>query len=197
MNHQAALLFIDWQRGFVELAETLARNNPQAEENAARLLAHWRAQNWPVIHVRHDSRAADSPLREGRPGFDFRGFAQPANGEPVFVKRAHSAFIGTGLEAFLRERGIVRLVISGVRTDHCVSTTARMAHDLCFQVLVAGDACHTFACATPDGRIIDAQTVHDVNLASLHEEFGRAVGTKKLGSGPINCAAPVWRKIGN
>jgi len=180
MNHQTALLFIDWQQGFVELAEALARNNPQAEKNAAHLLAHWRAQNWPVVHVRHNSRDETSPLREGRPGFAFRDFAQPMEGEPVFVKRVHSAFIGTGLEAFLRERGCGRLVISGVRTDHCVSTTARMAHDLGFQVLVAEDACHAFACETPDGRIIDAQTVHDVNLASLHEEFGRVVETESL-----------------
>ena len=177
MNVDTALLFIDWQRGFVELAERLERNNPQAEENAARLLAHWRARGWPVVHVRHNSRDETSPLREGWPGFAFRDFAEPADGEPVFVKRVHSAFIGTGLKAFLRERGIGRLVISGVRTDHCVSTTARMAHDLGFQVLVAGDACHTFACKAPNGRIIDAQTVHDVNLASLHGEFGRVVET--------------------
>ncbi len=180
MNHQTALLFIDWQQGFVELAGMLARNNPQAEENAARLLAHWRAQNWPVVHVRHNSRDETSSLREGRPGFAFRDFAQPMEGEPVFVKRVHSAFIGTGLEAFLRERGCGRLVISGVRTDHCVSTTARMAHDLGFEALVAGDACHAFACATPDGHIIDAQTVHDVNLASLHGEFGQVVETEAL-----------------
>lgn len=55
-----------------------------------------------------------------------------------------------------------------------------MANDLGFQVLVAADACHAFACATPDGRIIDAQTVHDVNLASLHGEFGRVVETLAL-----------------
>ena len=180
MNECTALLMIDWQRGFVELAERLERNNPQAEENAARLLAHWRARGWPVVHVRHDSREADSPLRKERPGFAFRDFARPANGEPVFVKHAHSAFIGTGLEAFLRERGIARLVISGVRTDHCVSTTARMAHDLGFDVLVAGDTCHAFACETPDGRIIDADMVHEVNLASLHGEFGWVVDTAGL-----------------
>ena len=180
MNERTALLFIDWQHGFLELAERLERNNPLAEENAARLLAHWRARGWPVIHVRHNSCDETSPLREGRPGFAFRAFAQPADGEPVFVKRVHSAFIGTGLEAFLRKRGIGRLVISGVRTDHCVSTTARMAHDLGFQARVAGDACHAFAVETPDGCIIDAQTVHDVNLASLHGEFGRVVGTAGL-----------------
>ena len=180
MNDDTALLFIDWQQGFVELAERLERNNPQAEENAARLLAHWRARGWPVIHVRHDSRDETSPLREGRPGFAFRDFAEPADGEPVFVKRVHSAFTGTGLEAFLRECGITRLAISGVRTDHCVSTTARMAHDLGFQVLVAGDACHAFACRTPDGRVIDAQTVHEVNLASLHGEFGQVLNTAAL-----------------
>ena len=180
MNERSALLFIDWQLGFVELAERLERNNPQAEENAARLLAHWRAKGWPVIHVRHNSRDETSPLRAGRPGFAFRDFAEPADGEPVFVKRMHSAFIGTELEAFLRERGFGRLVISGVRTDHCVSTTARMAHDLGFEVLVAGNACHAFVCETPDGRIIDAQTVHEAHLASLHGEFGQVVDTAAL-----------------
>jgi nicotinamidase-related amidase len=180
MNNQTALLFIDWQEGFVELARTMPRNNPRAEENAARLLAHWLKRCWPVVHVRHNSTEEDSPLREGHDGFAFRDFARPAAGEPVFVKRAHAAFIGTGLEAHLRERGIGRLVLSGVRTDHCVSTTARMAHDLGFKVMVAGDACHAFACETPQGRVIDARTVHDVNLASLHGEFGRVVETAAL-----------------
>lgn len=180
MDRQTALLFIDWQEGFVTLAEKMPRNNPQAETNAARLLAHWRAHGWPVVHVRHNSKQVDSLLREGQPGFAFREFARPEEGEPVFVKSAHSAFIGTALEAYLRRRGIKRLVISGVRTDHCVSTTARMGHDLGFQVMVAGDACHTFDCVLPGGRIIDAQMVHEVNLASLHGEFGQVVQTDAL-----------------
>ena len=180
MNAQTTLLFVDWQQGFVELAQGMERNNPHAEDNAARLLEHWRARGWPVFHVRHNSLEADSLLREGLPGFAFRDFAQPAAGEPVFVKRVHAAFIGTDLEGALRRAGITRLVISGVRTDHCVSTTARMAMDLGFEVLVAGDACHAFACETPDGRVIDAQTVHAVNLASLHGEFGRVVKTAAL-----------------
>jgi len=180
MNERTALLFIDWQEGFVALARRLARNNPQAEGNAARLLAHWRAQGWPVAHVQHDSRDPESPLREGAAGFAFRDFARPAAGEPVFVKHVHSAFIGTGLEAHLRARGIERLVLSGVRTDHCVSTTARMAHDLGFDVVVAGDACHAFDCVAPDGRAFDARTVHAVNLAALHGEFGRVAETTML-----------------
>ena len=184
MDRQTALLFIDWQEGFVTLAEHLPRNNPQAETNAARLLAHWRAHGWPVVHVRHNSKQADSLLREGQPGFAFRDFARPKEGEPVFVKSAHSAFIGTALEAYLRRRGIKRLVISGVRTDHCVSTTARMGHDLGFGIIVVADACHAFACESADGRVIDAQTVHEVNLASLHEEFGRVVYMHALFSFP-------------
>ena len=183
MDRHTALLFVDWQQGFIELARRMERNNPHAEDNAARLLAHWRAQGWPVFHVRHNSLEADSVLREGLPGFAFRDVAQPAAGEPVFVKRVHAAFIGTDLEGALRRAGVIRLVISGVRTDHCVSTTARMAYDLGFQVVVAGDACHAFACETPDGRVIDAQTVHDVNLASLHGEFAQVAPTAALLNG--------------
>ncbi len=180
MDAQTALLFIDWQEGFVELAKRFPRNNPQAESNAALLLAYWRSQGWPVIHVRHNSVEATSPLREGNPGFSFRHFAEPAEGERVFVKQVHSVFIGTGLEDHLRMRGIERLVISGVRTDHCVSTTARMGHDLGFTVFIVGDACHAFDCTMPDGRTFEAQLVHDVNLASLHEEFGQVIQTDAL-----------------
>jgi len=55
------------------------RNNPQAEVQAARLLAHWRERNWPVWHVRHDSRDPGSHYSPGQPGHDLKLQTAPVN----------------------------------------------------------------------------------------------------------------------
>lgn len=177
------LLLIDWQEGFRDLALWGPRNNPDAEANARRLIDHWRDRAWPIVHVRHASRQPGSPLAAGQPGHAFRDFATPAPSEPEYVKNVHAAFIGTTLERDLREAGIEALVISGVATDHCVSTTARMAHDLGFSVVVAGDACHAFARRAPGGAMVEAETVHRANLASLHGEFGKVMDTAAILAG--------------
>ncbi|HUE66478.1 MAG TPA: hypothetical protein VMO78_19070 [Rhizomicrobium sp.] len=56
------------------------RNNPEAEHNVARLLAHWRAKRWPLIHVRHDSTEANSHYRPGQALHAFRPQALPLAG---------------------------------------------------------------------------------------------------------------------
>ena len=79
----------------------------------------------------------------GTPGFDFKPEAQPLDGEPVITKDVNSAFIGTDLEARLREQGVEAVALVGLTTDHCVSTTARMAANLGFETWVLGDAMAT------------------------------------------------------
>ena len=177
------LVTIDWQKAFRDLDYWGRRNNPRALDNAARLTEHWRARGWPVRHVRHASLVAGSPLAADAPGFASEDFARPRKGEAEYVKHVNSAFIGTSLEDDLRAAGIGALVICGVTTDHCVSTTARMAANLGFAVTLAGDACFTFDRAAPDGRIIEARLVHEVNLASLHDEFAQVKDTDAIVSG--------------
>ena len=175
-SSSCALIPVDIQKGLGDEAYWGGkRNNPAFEENVARLLAGARAAAVPIFHIKHDSTEPQSPLRPGQPGNEFSPFAAPIEGEPIFEKSVNSAFIGTSIENFLRDRGIQRLVIFGLTTDHCVSTTTRMAANLGSDVDLVGDACATFPKRNDAGVQFDAQTVHDVNLASLNEEFAKLV----------------------
>lgn len=165
-----ALLLIDVQKGLDD-SRWGVRNNPQAETRIAGLLAAWRRAGWPVVHVQHMSRSPDSPLRPGLPGNAIKEEALPREGEALFRKEVNSAFIGTGLEEYLHGAGIRALVIAGLTTDHCVSTTARMAGNLGFDVIVAEDATATFERAGPDGLHYSAAQMHGAALASLNGEF--------------------------
>lgn len=170
MNRETALLLVDVQQGFDDPYWGV-RNNPDAEQRMAAVLARWRERGWPVFHVQHLSTEPQSPLRPGQPGVEIRPALRPRNGEPLFQKHVNSGFIGTELEASLRRAGITHLVIVGLTTDHCVSTTARMAANLGFVVTLLSDATATHNRTSPDGRQWSAEEIHWSALASLNGEF--------------------------
>jgi nicotinamidase-related amidase len=175
----AALLLIDVQQAWDD-PYWGARNNPQAEANIVRLLTAWRTNGRPVYHVQHMSTEPNSPLRPDRPGNAIRPTAQPLASEPLFQKKVNSAFIGTGLETRLRADGITALVIVGLTTDHCVSTTTRMAGNLGFETFVVTDATATHDRRGADGQRYPAELVHQVALASLNGEFATLLTTADL-----------------
>ncbi|MDJ0760866.1 MAG: cysteine hydrolase family protein [Woeseiaceae bacterium] len=165
-----ALIIVDVQKGLDEPSWGV-RNNPDAEQKIVALLAQWRDKGRPVVHIQHCSVEPDSPLRPDRPGCEFKDEVTPVAGEAHFKKSVNSAFIGTGLEDYLRDRDISSLVIVGLTTDHCVSTTTRMAGNLGFDVTLVSDATATFDRAGHDGVHHSAESIHDIHLASLNDEF--------------------------
>ena len=175
-----ALIVLDVQRGFDAGSYWGERNNPRCEENIAALLAGWRRAGRPVIFVRHDSREPGSPLAPGQPG---NAFKDVVDGEPdvLVVKHVNSAFYGEpDLHAWLQAAGIRELVISGITTNHCCETTARMAGNLGYRVLFALDATHTFDRRGPDGELIPADLLAQVTAANLHGEFATVVSAAEL-----------------
>ena len=178
-SSNTALLLIDVQQG-LDHPRWGARNNPDAERRIADLLAAWRAAGRPIIHVQHLSLEPHSPLRENEPGHVFKVEAQPMTGEPVFRKHVNSAFIGTDLEGHLHANGVESLVVVGLTTDHCVSTTVRMAANLGFTATVVEDATATFERFGPDGAHYTADVMHRVALASLHGEFATVRSAHEL-----------------
>ncbi|KAL0938186.1 isochorismatase family [Colletotrichum truncatum] len=205
-----ALLLIDIQEGFKHPTHWgSSRSTPLFEQNVSQLLHAAREHNSniasskstgnpvSIIHVHHHSTHPASALHpshflEGSsvPSVTPLPFAAPLDSEPVLVKHFNSGFIGTNLESMLRSAGIRQLVVVGLTTDHCVSTTVRMAANL--QVLgdeggpdgnghdVHGVVLVRDAVATYEKGGFDAETVHAVSLASLHEEFAQVVGTRDV-----------------
>lgn len=177
LPRDAVLLTIDLQLGFDQFP---SRNNPHCEANVAALQAAWRKAGRPLWHVKHDSIEPKSVFRPGQPGNAFKPETVPRPGEPVVVKSAHSAFIGTDLEDRLQRAGSETLVIAGIQTNYCVASTARMAGNLGYRTFVVGDGCATFPQTLLDGRVVDAQMAHDLALAELHGEFATVVSTQDV-----------------
>jgi nicotinamidase-related amidase len=179
VSRNAALLVVDVQQGFDD-ARWGRRNNPGMERRIAAILRAWRLSCRAVIHARHMSPDPASPLRPGQTGNEFKPQFAPMRGEAVVEKRVHSCFIGTPLERDLRRRGHDALVIVGMMTNHCVSTTARMAANLGFAVWIVSDATATFDRVAPDGVRYAAEQIHAIALSDLHGEFGVVVDTASV-----------------
>jgi nicotinamidase-related amidase len=176
-----ALLLIDLQKGFDNLDYWGGqRNNPNAEDKASDLLKIWRHNNLPVFHIQHCSSNPKSPLHASSPGNEFKETTKPMEGEIVIKKNVNSAFIGTNLKDLLDKSDISKLVIVGLTTDHCISTTTRMAGNLGYETYLVSDATATFNKKGIDGQNFSSELIHETALASLNNEFATVVTTDLL-----------------
>jgi nicotinamidase-related amidase len=177
-KNKPALIIIDIQKGFDNLEYWGGeRNNLNAEENAADLLNLWRQKNLPVFHVQHNSSNPRSLLHESSSGNDIKDIVKPIHNDPIIKKNVNSAFIGTNLKEQIDNAGVTQLVIVGLTTDHCVSTTTRMAGNFGYETYLVSDATATFNKKGLNGENYSADLIHETALASLNEEFATVVTT--------------------
>lgn len=170
---KSCLMVIDAQESFRHRPYSTERDMPAylAAQNA--LVAGCLARGLPVVRVLHvdEPSTADNPfaLASGHvvPLAGLRNFEPAAS----FVKRRHSALVGTGLAVWLTQNGIQRLIVSGIRTEQCCETTTRHASDLGWTVDFVPDATLTWDMQQPDGSPLSAADIKARTATVLKDRF--------------------------
>ncbi len=169
---QTAILLIDVQQSFKHRAYWNEQDVPAFLERVNALTAGAAAGGVPVVRVFHtDPGGADNPFSPAS------GLIRPLDGlapyDAAFTveKHRHSALAGTDLAIQLRERGIRRLVVAGIRTEQCCETTARHASDEGFEVDYVTEATLTFEMKTPAGATLTAAQIRERTATVLAGRF--------------------------
>ena len=175
-----AFVIVDIQKDYFPGGAHPLVGPEQAAANAAVVLDAFRGSGERVVHVQHVWDAPDATfMRPGTPGIEINEAVAPLPDETVIRKTEPNAFLGTGLEATLRDAGIDELVVAGMMTSMCVDATVRAASDLGFTVTVVHDAC-----AAPDlafgGTVVDGASVHAAFLAALDGSYATTVSAASL-----------------
>jgi biuret amidohydrolase len=193
---ETALLVIDIQNTYLEAKPDpaddarwqpfFARMRATVIPNSARLIAACRARGVETIFARiaclkPDGR--DRSLSQKKPGFNYlllpkeREDSQivpelaPEDGEIVITKTTDSALTGSNLRLILHNMGIRNVVVAGIFTDQCVSSTVRSLADESFNVVVVEDCC---AAATMDLHQKELEIINMIycHVATLEEVVG-------------------------
>ena len=174
-----ALIIVDVQKAF-EDKKWGERNNLSAEENIRKILTLWREKGWQVIHIQHMSDNPSSVFHPMNEGFAIKELVEPLEEEVIITKKVNSSFVGTKLEEFLKLNDITTVVITGLTTPHCVSTTTRMSGNLGFNTYLISDATASFGIKDQNGNYYDVETIHNISLATLYDEFATILTTEQL-----------------
>lgn len=103
--------------------------------NVKELIRTARENNIEVIFVRHDD-GEGGELTKGTPGYEIYDQFQPAIREKIFDKTVNSAFKGTGLLEYLKEKGERDIIIAGLQTDYCIDATIKCGFEHGFHMIV-------------------------------------------------------------
>ncbi|APG59856.1 cysteine hydrolase family protein [Christiangramia salexigens] len=176
-----ALILIDVQKAFLDEKYWGGnRNNKSAEKICGKILNRWRELNLPIFHIRHCSKNPNSIFNKSNIGFEFNDHVIPKFEEEVITKYVNSAFIGTNLQEQLDKQNIDTLVIVGITTNHCVSTTTRMAGNFGYKTYLISDATAAFDRIGVNGDNFDAEIIHLTSLANLNDEFATVLDSQQL-----------------
>ena len=139
------------------------------------LIAGAQSQGIPIVRVFHSS----GPALASNPFALESGHVRALDGLAPFdaaltvTKSRHSALVGTGLDVWLTQHQIGRLIISGIRTEQCCETTTRHASDLGWTVDFCLDATLTFDMTQPDGTPLLAADIKARTATVLQDRFAR------------------------
>ena len=108
----------------------------------------------------------------------------------VFHKHSHSALVGSGMDVWLVQHGIRKIIVSGIRTEQCCETTTRHAADIGYDVDYVADATLTFAMTGRDGRVWSPAEIRARTELVLEDRFARITTVEQALEGiPARLAA--------
>jgi nicotinamidase-related amidase len=173
-----ALLIIDIQNDYFAGGAMDLVGSDAAAHNAARILASFREQGLPVIHVQHQALSPTATFfLPGTDGAKIHESVAPIDGETVITKNFPNSFRGTNLKDVLDGLNLEQLVVVGMMTHMCIDTSVRAANDFGFKVALVGDACATLDLEF-DGRTVAAIDVQAAYLAAIDGSFATVVTTE-------------------
>ena len=151
---RSALLVIDIQESFRQRPSWAAVSNPGIAASVAPLIADARERGDLVVWVLHTEPGTGNVFdpAAGHDHVRYLDGLQPLPGEPQLVKTSANSFTTTGLQQLLTAEGIRHLVITGIQTEQCCETTARVAGDYGYDVTFVTEATATFPIAHRDER---------------------------------------------
>lgn len=162
-----ALILIDIQNDYFPAGKFELEGSPEAGQQAARLLNHFRQQAFPLVHIRHISLKPNAAFfLPGSIGSEIHASVKPLESETVIEKHFPNSFRETRLLSHLQGLGITRLVLAGMMSHLCVDATTRAAADLGFECVLAHNACATRALKF-NGVEIPAAHVHGAFMSAL------------------------------
>ena len=171
---RSALLVIDVQETFKILPRWKQRNNPKFEENVSALVAAFRAAGRPVIYILHSD--VDEHWEETSPYHTLMDFLSPLPSEPTLHKTSRNSFTTTNLAQTLVANGVNRIVVTGIQTEQCCETTARVGADLGFTVDFVTEATLTFPSQKvpgDDSEVLSTDDIVERTEYALRGRFAR------------------------
>lgn len=177
-----ALLVIDFQLEYFEDGRMPLPDSQAAVTKAKELITFADAHGMPVFHIQHLGPAGGPLFAQDGETVAFHPDILPAPHHTVVPKTTASSFASNDLHKQLQARDIQTLIICGLMMHMCVSTAARDARPLGYQVIVAGDASATRSIEAWDGGIVGHAELHRAALTEVSDSFAEVLTTAKITS---------------
>jgi nicotinamidase-related amidase len=169
---QTALLVIDAQESFRHRPYWTDRDFPLFLDRLQALIDGAKARSIPIVQVFHVEETGAFSIASGHvKTIDGLVIAPDA----IFQKRSHSALVGSGLEVWLVQHGIRRLIVSGVRSEQCCETTTRHSSDAGYDVAYVSEATLTFPMTDRRGKYWTPEEIKERTELVLDGRFARIV----------------------
>jgi len=171
-DSNTVLVVIDAQESFRHRPYWSSEDFGAFTARLQRLIDGAKAQGIPVVQVFHVEEEGAFSLALGHVKTLAELSIAP---DAVFHKHSHSALVGSGLDVWLVQNGIQRLIVSGIRTEQCCETTTRHASDIGYDVDYVTEATLTFAMTDRRGRVWSAKELKERTELVLEDRFARIV----------------------